>query len=127
MVQPADPRTPGRIDWQEAVAAPGKARAKADAEEEEAAEAKRRQAQLDADIRERDEFVQRMLEKEDAKTKKLGGVRASARLDPLRIVCCMFLWQGLGDQRARVRCVSGSPWCHSIHNRSHAHERVHRG
>ena len=33
-----------------------------------------KQAQLDEDIRERDEFVQRMLEKEDSKTKKLGGV-----------------------------------------------------
>ncbi len=45
---------------------------KAAAEEDD--EEARRQAQLDADIQERDEFVQRMLEKEDAKTKKLGGV-----------------------------------------------------
>ena len=51
--------------------APGKKEAAAAEQDEEA----RRQAQLDADIRERDEFVQRMLEKEDTKTKKLGGVR----------------------------------------------------
>ena len=36
-----------------------------------------KQAQLDEDIKERDEFVQRMLEKEDQKTKKLGGVSRS--------------------------------------------------
>ena len=34
----------------------------------------RKQAQLDEDIKERDEFVQRMLEKEDQKTKKLSQV-----------------------------------------------------
>jgi hypothetical protein len=32
-----------------------------------------RQAELDADIKERDEFVQRMLEREDQKTRKLAG------------------------------------------------------
>ena len=42
-----------------------------------------KQAQLDEDIKERDEFIQRMLEKEDSKTKKLGGV------SNLIIYCCL--------------------------------------